>query len=96
MLRFLVCFQATKNLRAFPPVATLSVTFLQDVSFGGFHGDNVGKGIVGDSGLNGVILGPAMEITPGWKPVDRLAVYNGGSGSDTLTFLYTVQRVGIA
>lgn len=55
----------------------------------------MGKAIFGDSGLNGVILGPAMKITPGWKPIDRFAVYSGGSGSDTLTFLYIVKRVGI-
>ena len=57
--------------------------------------DNAGKDIVGDTGLNGVELGPAVEVTPGWKPVDRLATYSGGSGTDTLSFLYVVQEVRV-
>lgn len=65
----------------------------QDLSFGGYYRDDLGRVIVGDGGLNGVELGPAEESTPGWKPVDRFALYTAGSGSDTLTFLYTVQEV---
>lgn len=66
----------------------------QELSFGGYYRDDAGKLIVGDGGLNGVELGPAIEITTGWKPVDRLATYTGGSGTDTLSFLYIVQKVG--
>lgn len=55
--------------------------------------DNAGKDMVGDTGLNGVELGPAVEVTPGWKTVDRLATYSGGSGTDTLSFVYVVQEV---
>lgn len=69
------------------------VGFLQDLSFGGYHMDDVGKNIVGDAGLNGVLLGPSLEITRGWKPADRYAIYTGGSGTDTLSFLYNVQEV---
>ena len=70
-----------------------SITYLQDLSFGGFHRDDIGRDIFGDSGLNGIELGPVVELTSGWKPGDRLAMYVGGSGSDTLIFLYTVQEV---
>lgn len=66
----------------------------QDLSFGGYFIDNSGKAMVGDDGLNGVELGPALEVTRGWKPADRLAVYTGGSGTDTLSFIYVVQEVG--
>lgn len=55
--------------------------------------DSSGKEIFGDDGLNGVELGPAVQVTRGWKPADRLAVYTGGSGSDTLSFLYVVREV---
>lgn len=74
-------------------VAQLSALASQDLSFGGYHRDDLGKEIVGDYGLNGVELEPAVEETTGWKPADRLAVYSGGSGTDTLTFLYTVREV---
>lgn len=55
--------------------------------------DNAGKIMVGDDSLNGVELGPAVEVTRGWKPEDRLATYTGGSGTDTLSFIYIVQEV---
>lgn len=55
--------------------------------------DNSGKGMIGDDGLNGVELGPAEEVTPGWKPADRLASYSGGSGTDRVSFVYIVQEV---
>lgn len=57
--------------------------------------DNSGKNRVGDDGLNGVELGPAEEVTRGWKPADRLAFFGGGSGTDTLSFLYVVQEVRV-
>lgn len=72
----------------------LSALASQDLSFGGYHRDDLGKDIVGDYGLNGVELGPAVEETTGWKPADRLAIYSGGSGTNTLNFLYTVREVG--
>lgn len=55
--------------------------------------DDSGKDVIGDDGLNGVELGPAVQLTPGWKPADRLAVYTGGSGTDTVSFIYVVQEV---
>lgn len=55
--------------------------------------DNAGKVMVQDNSLNGVELGPAVELTRGWKPADRLALYTGGSGTDTLSFIYVVQEV---
>lgn len=55
--------------------------------------DNLGKNIVGDTGLNGVELGPAEEVTRGWNPTDRLASFSGGSGTDTLYFVYIVKEV---
>lgn len=67
--------------------------FAQDMSYGGYFMDNAGKNMVGDTGLNGVELGPAVEVTPGWKTADRLATYSGGSGTDTLSFVYIVQEV---
>lgn len=67
----------------------------QDISFGGYFIDKSGKAIVGDDGLNGVELGPAVEVTPGWKPADRLAAYTGGSGTNTLSFIYVVQEVSL-
>lgn len=57
--------------------------------------DKSGKDIVGDGGLNGVELGPAEEVTRGWKPADRLASYSGGSGTDTMSFVYIVQEVSV-
>lgn len=57
--------------------------------------DESGKSMVGDDGLNGVELGPAEEVTRGWKPADRLASYSGGSGTDTLSFVYIVQEVSV-
>lgn len=70
-------------------------THSQDISFGGYFMDISGKVMVGDDGLNGIELGPAVEVTPGWKPADRLAVYTGGSGTDTLSFIYVVQEVSV-
>ncbi|CAM9114790.1 unnamed protein product [Hapterophycus canaliculatus] len=64
----------------------------KDISFGGHFMDNHGKAIIGDDGLNGVELGPAVQVIPGWKPADRLAVYTGGSGTDALSFVYVVQE----
>lgn len=75
-------------------VCVVSVHLLQDLSFGGYYRDDFGKAIVGDDGLNGVELGPAVEIMAGNKPADRFATYAGGTGTDTLSFLYIVQEVG--
>lgn len=66
---------------------------MQDLSFAGYIMDNAGKAMIGDDSLNGVELGPAVEVTRGWKPADRLATYTGGSGTDTLSFIYVVQEV---
>lgn len=75
---------------------TLNMTPAKDISFGGYFMDSSGKNIVGDDGLNGVELGPAEEVTRGWKPADRLASYSGGSGTDTLSFVYIVQEVSVS
>lgn len=69
---------------------------MQDLSFGGYHRDDLGKVIIADDGLNGVELGPSIETKTGWKPADRLATYTRGSGTDTLSFLYTVREVRMA
>ncbi|CAM9289872.1 unnamed protein product, partial [Sphacelaria rigidula] len=64
----------------------------KDLSFAGYHRDDFGKVLVGDDSLNGVELGPVAEVTKGWKAEDRLAVFVEGSGTDTLSFLYIVQK----
>lgn len=71
-----------------------SASVSQDLSFAGYHRDDFGKVLVGDDSLNGVELGPVAEVTKGWKAEDRLAVFVEGSGTDTLSFLYIVQKVG--
>lgn len=65
----------------------------QDLSFGGYHRDDLGKDIVWDDSRNGLELGPANEVTKGWKAADRFAAYTTGSGTDTLTFVYKIQEV---
>ncbi|CAM9804617.1 unnamed protein product, partial [Scytosiphon promiscuus] len=64
----------------------------KDISFGGYFMDDSGKAVIGDDGLNGVELGPAVQVTPGRKAADRLAVYAEGTGTDTLSFIYIVQE----
>lgn len=83
---FDICWHKRLVNHAFP-------TFTQDLSFGGYHRDDLGKNMVWNDSLNGLELGPAKEVTKGWKAADRFAAYTVGSGTDTLTFVYKVQDV---